>query len=143
MKTILVLDDDSAIAGLIRMLAERNGYAVLDSASPAQALERFEENDGQVDLLIADVVLKDGSGLDVAMELRSLVPYLKIIVMSGFPPEMWNDEDGAELLEFPSDSVSILQKPFSPLALMDQIYRLIGKPVSTAAAPALAHKAVA
>src|SRR5438270_4984273 len=112
MKTVLVLEDDASILALISMVIENNGYAVLAATSAREAFDRFEENDAQVDLLIADVTLPESSGIRVALELRSLLPNLKIIIMSGFPSEMWNQQDGADLEEFPSDSVIALQKPF-------------------------------
>ena len=138
MKTVLVLEDNVAILALIRLVVERNGYMVLDATSPQQALERFEKNDAQVDLVIADVKLPVSSGIRAALELRSLLPYLKIIIMSGFPSPMWNEQDVAELGELPSDSVIILQKPFLSATLLDSIYRLIGLPFI---APALVVEA--
>jgi CheY-like chemotaxis protein len=130
-KTVLVLDDDSAILALIRMVIESSGYAVLEATSAQEAFERFEENDAQVDLLIADVTLRESSGIRVALELRSLLPYLRIIITSGFPTDMWNDQDAAELNELPSDSVIALQKPFDPATLLNSVHRLIGLPLAT------------
>ena len=137
MKTILVVDDDPTISKLIRLVVEANGYSVLTATSEVEALNCFEEYEGQVDLLITDVVLKSGSGIDVALELRSLVPYLKIVLMSGYPI------DAAELFGSPVGSVGILEKPFPPMELLGQICRLIGKPVTTETALAIAYKAVA
>ena len=139
MKTVLVLEDDRSIMALIRLVVEHNGYTVLEATSAQEAFERFEENDAQVDLLIADVTLPVSSGIHVALELRSLLPYLKIIVTSGYPKSTWDEQDAAELDELPSDSVITLQKPFVPATLLDSIHRLIGLPFI--AAPALQVKA--
>jgi len=138
-KTVLVLEDDAPILALIRLVVENKGYAVLEATSAEQAFERFEEVDAAVHLLIADVTLPASSGLRVALELRSLLPYLKIIITSGFPKAMWDEQDAAELDELPSDSVITLQKPFVPATLLDSIHRLIGYPLI--AAPALKMKA--
>jgi CheY-like chemotaxis protein len=137
-KTVLVLEDDVSILALVRLVVEQNGYAVLGATSAQEAFERFEENDGQVDLLIADVTLPVSSGIRVALELRSLLPNLRIILTSGFPESMWNGQDAAELDELPSDSVITLQKPFVPAALLGSVHRLIGLPLI--AAPALKMK---
>jgi CheY-like chemotaxis protein len=139
-KTVLVLEDNTSIMALIRLVIESNGYAVLMATSAQEAFERFEENDATVDLLISDVTLPVSSGIRVALELRSLLPYLKIIVMSGYPQSAWDEQDAAELDELPSDSVMALQKPFVPATLLDSVHRLIGLPFI--AAPALQVKAV-
>lgn len=139
MKTVLVLEDDVSILALIRLVVEQKGYKVLEATSAEQAFQRFEENDAHVDLLITDVTLPVSSGIRVALELRALLPYLKIIITSGLPSAMWNDQDGAELDELPSDSVITLQKPFVSATLLDSVHRLIGLPFI--AAPALQVKA--
>lgn len=134
MKTVLVLEDNAPILALIRMAVESQGYTVLAATSAQEAFERFEENDAAVDLLITDVKLPESSGIRVALELRSLLPYLKIIVTSGYPRSAWDEQDAAELDELPSDSVVILQKPFVPATLLECIHRLIGLPLIAAPA---------
>ena len=135
MKTVLVIEDDPAILALFHNVVERDGYAVLDASSAEQAYERFEENDAQVDLLIADVRLGSSSGIRVALELWSLLPNLRIIISSGYPQSMWPEQDAAELDEYPSDLVAVLQKPFLPAAMLDTVHRLIGWPCEMAPAP--------
>ena len=139
MKTVLVVEDDAAILALMHHVVERDGYAVFDATSAAQAFERFEENDGHVDLLIADVTLGSTSGIRVALELWSLLPNLRTIISSVYPQSMWPEQDAAELDEYPSDSLAVLQKPFVPAALLDTIHRLIGG--SDDRTPALRMKA--
>lgn len=119
---------------LIRLVIGQNEYNILEATTAGQAFERFEENDAQVDLLIADATLPASSGIHVALELQSLVPYLKIIIMSRYPLAMWSDQDLAELEELPSDSVITLQKPFAPATLLDNVHRFLGLPFSVAPA---------
>jgi len=139
MKTILVVEDEPAILALIHHVVEQDGYAVLNATSAEQAFERFEENGAHVDLLIADVTLGASSGIRVALELRSLLPNLRTIISSGFPPAMWPEEDAAELHKYPSESVATLEKPFAPATLLDLVHRLIGW--SCEMAPAVNFKA--
>ena len=139
MKTVLVVDDVPAILSLLHLVVERDGYAVLDATSAEQAFERFEESDAQVNLLIADVRLGSSSGIRVALELWSLLPNLRTIISSGYPRSMWPEQDAAELDEYPSGLVAVLQKPFVPAAMLDTVHRLIGWPCEMA--PALEMKA--
>src|SRR5215471_14772186 len=139
MKTVLIVEDDPAILALIHLVVEQDGYSVLNATSAEQAFERFEENDAQVDLLIADVTLGSTSGIRVALELWSLLPNLRTIISSGYPQSMWPEQDAAELDEYPSGLVAVLQKPFMPAAMLDTIHRLIGWPCEIV--PALEMKA--
>jgi len=111
------------------------GYGILEAATADEAIQRFDESDGRLDLLIADVNLPLGpSGIRAAMEMRSSLPFLRIILTSGFPPSLWDDQDAAELSELPSDSVVTLQKPFPLRVLLQIVHRLVGMPVEEAVA---------
>jgi DNA-binding response OmpR family regulator len=127
-KTVLILEDDASVLALIHQIVEQDGYTVLDATTAEEAFIRFEENDAIVDLLIADVTLPGRSGVRTALELRDLLPYLKIVITSGYPSDHWDRLDAAELEQLPSDSVEVLQKPFSLTSLLDTIHRLIGWP---------------
>ena len=139
MTTILIVDDDPCILALVRLVVEEGSYLVLEANSAHQAFDRFEEADGQIDLLIADVKLPVFSGIRVALELRALLPNLKIIVTSGYPPALWDEQDKSELDQLPTDSVVTLEKPFVPTELMDTIHGLVGLPCKMV--PALQMKA--
>jgi DNA-binding NtrC family response regulator len=138
-QNVLVLEDDASTMALIRLVIGQNGYNILEATTAGQAFERFEENDAQVDLLIAEVTLPASSGIHVALELQSLLPYLKIIIMPGHESAMWSDQDSAEFEELPSDSVIKLQKPFASATLLDSVHRFLG--LSSCVAPARQMKA--
>jgi CheY-like chemotaxis protein len=110
------------------------GHTILEATTAEEAFRQLEESDGRIDLLIADVTLPVSSGLRVALELRSLLPYLRIIMTSGYPPNMWDEQDAAELSELPSDSVATLLKPFMPATLIQMVDRFVGL-TSTTTAP--------
>ena len=77
---ILVVDDDAAIRTVVGEALRREGYnvhAVGSLAAQAQALERYVP-----DLLITDVMLPDGNGLDVVPEILAKRPELPVIVLS-------------------------------------------------------------
>ncbi|MGE5487335.1 MAG: response regulator [bacterium] len=134
-ETILILEDEPVVMALIRR-ALSQGYAILESTTAEEAIERFGEHHGAVDLLIADVTLPVSSGIRVALELRGANPALRIILTSSYPPEMWPDQDAAELSEIPSDSVATLLKPFLPATLQKMVAGLIGLPECASAASA-------
>jgi len=128
--TILILDDEAAIRMLLRLTLVPLGHVLLEAATAEEALRCFEGLDAGIDLVIADVHLPMGpSGVRVALQLRSLRPCLRIIMTSGFPPSLWDDEDAAEFGEIRSASVVTLLKPFHAADLLQAVYLLLGLPM--------------
>jgi diguanylate cyclase (GGDEF)-like protein/PAS domain S-box-containing protein len=67
---ILILDDELAARLLMRATLEEGGFDVIEAASVAEALERFEQC--QPDLVMLDVILPDGDGISLCARLRAL-----------------------------------------------------------------------
>jgi DNA-binding response OmpR family regulator len=120
------VEDEMPILNLMRLILQSDGYRVLEAASGEQARQWFAKAHEPIDLVISDVSLPGDSGILVALELRSVFSNLRIIISSGYPPSAWNDQEVAELNELPSDSVTTIEKPFSPLTLLDKVHALIG-----------------
>ncbi len=80
MAAILVADDDRAIRTVLSQVLARDGHNVRSTGTAAQLWQWVD--DGQGDLVITDVVMPDGSGLDLLPRIRKLRPNLRIIVMS-------------------------------------------------------------
>ncbi|MFZ3482357.1 nitrogen regulation protein NR(I) [Sphingomonas sp. 3-13AW] len=78
--SILVVDDDASIRTVVTQALRRDGYRVSAAASLTQL--RAELATAQPDVLITDVVLPDGDGLESAAALRAEYPDLPIIVLS-------------------------------------------------------------
>jgi len=126
--TILLVEDEPSILALMSEILEPSGHTLLKATAVDQAFHEFEEADANVDLVIADVNLPRTSGIRLALELRSLLPNLSIVLTSGHTPDMWNKEDLAELNELPFDSVGVLQKPFLPSTLLHMVSRFVSLP---------------
>jgi CheY-like chemotaxis protein len=80
----------------------------------------------QIDVLIADVTLADGSGVDVAVRLKELAPQLKILFVSGYALDELSDPDSALYRLLPRDSVRFLRKPYCARELIAGILELAG-----------------
>jgi CheY-like chemotaxis protein len=124
--TILILEDEPAIMALICMVLSPLGYRILEATTGEEAIQRFEQSDSGIDLLIADVALPVKSGIRVALELRAVLPCLPIILTSGYPSNMWNEQDVAELSALASESIVTVQKPFLPLSLRETVRDALG-----------------
>jgi PAS domain S-box-containing protein len=78
---ILVADDDSGVRHFLRKVLEQGGYSVTEAADGKQALQQVLA--GHVDLVITDLVMPEGEGLDTIRTIRRRVPDTGIIAISG------------------------------------------------------------
>ncbi|MEO6279058.1 two-component system response regulator CreB [Roseateles sp.] len=132
MTTLLLLEDDPAIADTVVFALQREGFRVEHRAWLAEARERLRQAPAP-ELLILDIGLPDGHGLDLCRELRagplSHLSHLPIIVLSARSDEM----DRVLGLELGADDY--LAKPFSPRELVARVRALLRR---AQAAPAMA-----
>lgn len=82
---ILLVEDHEDTREVMRQLLQRRGHVVLVARSVATALAVVDDGE-QVDLLISDLGLPDGSGLDLMKSIRSRLP-LRAIALSGYGME--------------------------------------------------------
>ena len=132
LETILVLEDDPAVMRFFCTIL--NPYRLVQATTVEEALQKFSQCRRTLSLLIADVILPTGSGLDVALTVRGALPELPIILTSGYPESMWTESDARYRHQIGADSVHILQKPFSPATLLRLVLDLIQSPRYLAAA---------
>ncbi|WP_310497489.1 nitrogen regulation protein NR(I) [Sandarakinorhabdus sp.] len=78
--TIIVADDDAAIRTVVRQALQSAGYRVLLTQTIAGLKELVASGAG--DVVVSDVILPDGNGLDTIPELLAMRPGLRVIVMS-------------------------------------------------------------
>ncbi len=82
--TILVVDDDPHVGPLARDILEPLGYVVLFTSDPLEAVRVARDRPGELDLLLADVVMPLMDGRRLAQRLRSLRPKMRVMLMSGY-----------------------------------------------------------
>lgn len=113
MNHILIVDDDPEIRSLLRRYLEGQGFRVSTAADRRECEARVA--DGNPDLLVLDVMLPDGSGLDICRSLREHRPGLRIILLTALK----EDVDRIIGLELGADDY--LGKPFNPRELVARI----------------------
>ena len=79
---VLVIDDDPGLAEVIELLLSREGYAAERAATVKAGLERLDTS--AIDLVITDLKLPDGTGLDVIRRIRGTRPELPIIMITSY-----------------------------------------------------------
>lgn len=110
--TILAVDDDHIVLGLLDCVLSMAGYRVLTADGGRSAIQVFERNGGPVHLLLTDVMMPDLTGPVVAERLLALQPDLTVLFISGF-------HDADLVQRFVTDKgFSLLPKPFTVDALL-------------------------
>jgi two-component system, OmpR family, response regulator len=110
---ILVVDDDLEIRKLLARYMKEQGFRVQLASRCAEVRERIATN--QIDLIVLDVMLPDGSGLDLCRDLRSARSNVPIILLTALK----EDVDRIIGLEIGADDY--LGKPFNPRELVARI----------------------
>ncbi|NTU60127.1 MAG: PAS domain S-box protein, partial [Deltaproteobacteria bacterium] len=87
-ETLLVVEDDDAILLTVRSMLERSGYTVLPARTAEEALARFSGHEGEVHLLLTDVLLPKMNGCELARVLRHRQPGLACLYTSGYSADV-------------------------------------------------------
>jgi two-component system phosphate regulon response regulator OmpR len=127
---ILVVDDDPEIRKLLARYIESQGFRVLLAASCHELRERLATH--QIDLVVLDVMLPDGSGLDLCRDLRAQRSSVPIILLTALK----EDIDRIIGLEIGADDY--LGKPFNPRELVARIKAVLRRQNDTVVVPGAA-----
>ena len=121
--TVLLVEDDEMFASLTRQMLEEHGYHVLTARDGASALEVVAAN-GDIDVVLTDVVMRGLNGPDLVSKLAKSYPALRVVYMSGYTGELIAEHDvlrsGFPLLEKPFTRVSLLRAIDSALDLAQE-----------------------
>jgi CheY-like chemotaxis protein len=118
-ETILLVEDEPTILRMTRMMLERNGYSVLSTASPSEAVEKATNHSGSIDLLMTDVVMPELNGKDLAEQITMLFPNIRIFFMSGYTADVIAHRGVLDA------GVAFIQKPFSMTDLMVKVREVL------------------
>lgn len=121
---ILIVDDDPEIRKLLARYVQEQGFRVQIAASCQEAHHRLVTN--QIDLVVLDVMLPDGSGLDLCRDLRAKKSKIPIILLTALK------EDVDRILGLEIGADDYLGKPFNPrelVARMRAVLRRVQEPV--------------
>jgi PAS domain S-box-containing protein len=114
-ETILVVDDEAGIRGLVRKILARERYRVLEAGNAEEALTISVAQETPINLLLTDVVLPGMSGPDLARRMYEASPGLRVLYISGY-----TDDETVRSGEFPPGA-GFLAKPFTLTALVNKV----------------------
>jgi CheY-like chemotaxis protein/two-component sensor histidine kinase len=107
-ETLLLCDDDPGVVRMLASALRRVGYEVIETHGPHEAIAQFHDREGDVDLLVTDVMMPDLTGEDLLAQLRMGRPDLPAVLLTGYT------QDGLEAQGVDLAEGRLLQKPFGP-----------------------------
>ncbi len=113
-ETILLVEDEGFVREVAGEILSSAGYRVLQARSAEDALGAYKQCDGQVDLLLADIMLPGENGNTLAGKLRMEDPEIKVLFITGYVEQIGKRETGG-------DREECLPKPFSAQALLQGV----------------------
>ena len=119
-ETILVVEDEASFRNLLQDGLKARGYDVLVAANGVDALRVAEQFEGEIRMLITDVIMPHMSGPDLASALRKRRPNTAVLYMSGYTDDKLEDEPI-------STEVTLLQKPFYIDQIAARIHEIIAR----------------
>jgi CheY-like chemotaxis protein len=117
--TVLLVEDDETVRGLLCRLLHAEGMRVLQAANGVEALEIMRRMRTRVELVVTDICMPVMDGLEFARAFQPLYPSIPILFMSGAVPTALG---GSSLGEA---AARMLHKPFGPEEFLEAVTAML------------------
>lgn len=111
---ILLVEDEKDVRNFIKKALHINGYVVFEASNTQDALEIFNKEGENFDLIFSDVILSDGTGIQLAEQLITRKPKLRVLLSSGYTEQKsrWSiiSEKGFGFLQKPYELADLLTR---------------------------------
>ena len=116
--TVLIVDDESRMRKLIKDFLMQKGYSILEAGDGEEALNKFEENQSKINLILLDVMMPKLDGWSVLRQIRqtSKVPIIMLTARGEEQDELFGFELGVD---------EYISKPFSPKILVARVEAIL------------------
>ncbi len=118
---VLFIDDEESIRTLAKSALERNGWRVLVAANGAEAVQRFEEDQEEIALVILDLAMPVMGGEETLARIKAVRAGVPVLISSGY------GETEAARRFAGQDIAGFLQKPYTVNQLMEAIAIVLGR----------------
>lgn len=111
---VLLVEDEPAVRSVMKLLLTRCGCQVVEAADARRGYEIWSKYKDEIDLLVTDIVMPGGvSGHDLARQILSERPELKVIYCSGYSADLFKEKSelvpGQNFLQKPYDASSVVK----------------------------------
>jgi signal transduction histidine kinase/ActR/RegA family two-component response regulator len=114
-ETILLVEDEDQVRQVVHGILRRAGYTVLAAKEPTEAAAICEQHAGSIHLLLTDVVMPQRSGRELAEQIATIEPGIKVLFMSGYT------NDAILHHGVLAAGVAFLQKPLTPESITRKV----------------------
>jgi PAS domain S-box-containing protein len=114
-ETVLLVEDEEMVRALAVESLQGYGYTILQAPDGDTALSISDGYEGEIDLLITDLVMPGMNGIELARRFRISRPGVPVLFMSGY------SEDAVDQLGEATDGRSFLRKPITPSSLSRKV----------------------
>lgn len=118
-ETVLLVEDEASILMMITKTLEKQGYTVLATDSPVEAVKIAATVNRRIDLLLTDVIMPKINGRDLAAIIRRDRLGMRVLFMSGYTADVIQEKDMAEI------DAGFIQKPFSNADLLERVRQVL------------------
>jgi PAS domain S-box-containing protein len=118
-ETVLIVEDEEALREVTKRIFTRNGYHVITAADGPEAVDIARHHDGEIHLLVTDVVMPHMLGKEVADEMKTIKPDIEVLYMSGYARPVLASQGRLD------PGVALVEKPFSETDLLNMARQLL------------------
>lgn len=119
-ETILFVEDQIFVREVTGKILRSAGYNVLVAKSAEEGLRTYDVAEGEVNLLVTDVILPAEDGRELARKLRRQDPLLRVLLMTGYAEQMAKSGSEPEFGKW-------LPKPFSARTLLQRVREVLNE----------------
>ncbi len=120
-ETILLAEDEEALRELAETVLGQAGYRVITARNGKEALEKFKQHQGVIDLILLDVVMPELNGQEVYQAVQMIQPDVKALFISGYTANILRDKG------LSGQGVELLMKPVSPSQLLRKVREVLDR----------------
>jgi PAS domain S-box-containing protein len=113
-ETVLIVDDQEALREVTERIFTRGGYRVISAANGPEAIRLAREHQGDIHLLLTDVVMPKMLGKEVAEQIRQIKPDIEVLFMSGYARPVLASEGKLD------PDVHLVEKPFTASGILEK-----------------------
>ncbi len=118
-ETVLVVEDEAPLREVTKRIFARNGYHVITAGSGPEATEIVRGYQGEIHLLVTDVVMPHMLGKELAAEILAIKPDIGVLFISGYAQPVLTSQGMLD------PDAALLEKPFSEAGLMDKVAQVL------------------
>ena len=121
-ETIMLVDDSDDIRETITKLLSKYGYMVLTAKNGTEALDLYHSYQGDIQLIMTDIVMPDFSGLELIRKLEPLKIETRVLFTSGYTGDSLTNED---VMRIRALGANFIEKPLLSEVLLARIRNIL------------------